>query len=578
VKIASLWRGLLSSHPIDFFEINYNQDMLMMKNILFLFFLLTRVMMAQGQTEGPLETVVITSHKKKTEVRTNENGELSINVSPKDVLKFKATGWVHYSDFGARGDGNTDDMDVIAATHAFANEHNLLVKADAGATYYIGGEERTAIIRTDTDWSGAAFIIDDTEVQNRNGSIFVVSSSLRPFKLEGISSLKRKQKQIDVPLPTACLITVTNSEVRRYIRFGLNQNYGSPQTDIFVANKDGEVDKNAPIIWDFDQITEITALPIDAKTLHITGGRFTTIANGAESKYTYYSRNIAVMRSNVVVDGLEHRITGEGDKGAPYGGFINIHDCSYVTVKNAMLTGHKTYGTIGSAGKPVSMGSYDISVNRALHISFVSCRQTNDINDRTYWGILGSNYSKNLLYDSCILSRFDAHMGVANATIRNSTLGHMGINAIGSGTLTVENSTIRGRSLINLRSDYGSTWQGEFVIRNCIFVPAGGSLTSASLIGGSNSGQHDFGYTCYMPKRITIENLQIDDSHHPEDYEGPAIFADFNPQMTDESYQEKFPYVRTKEVILRNVTTASGKDLRLSDNPFMFRDVKVNIE
>ncbi len=57
---------------------------------------------------------------------------------------------------------------------------------------------------------------------------------------------------------------------------------------------------------------------------------------------------------------------------------------------------------------------------------------------------------------------FDAHMGVANATIRNSTLGHMGINAIGSGTLTVENSTIRANTLINLRSDYGSTWQGEF--------------------------------------------------------------------------------------------------------------------
>ena len=332
---------------------------------------------------------------------------------------------------------------------------------------------------------------------------------------------------------------------------------------------------DAPIIWDFDQITDITALPIDEKTLNITGGRFTTIANKAESKYTYYSRNIAIRRSNVVVDGLEHRVTGEGDHGAPYGGFINIRDCSYVTVKNTILTGHKTYRTIGSAGKPVSMGSYDISINRALNVSFVNCSQTNDINDRRYWGILSSNYCKNLLYDRCTFSRFDAHKGVANATIRNSTLGHMGINAIGSGTLTVENTTIRGRSLINLRSDYGSTWQGEFVIRNCIFVPADGRPTSAALISGSYSGQHDFGYTCYMPERITIENLHIDDSNYPEDYQGPAIFTDFNPQMTDDTYHEKFPYVSTREVILRNVTTASGKALRLSDNPFMFKDVKV---
>jgi len=166
-------------------------------------------------------------------------------------------------------------------------------------------------------------------------------------------------------------------------------------------------------------------------------------------------------------------------------------------------------------------------------------------------------------------------MGVANATIRNSTLGHMGINAIGSGTFTVENCTIRGRTLINLRSDYGSTWQGEFIIRNCVFVPAGGKPTSASVIGGSYSGQHDFGYTCYMPERIIIENLKIDDSNHPENYKGPAIFANFNPKMTDNSYVEKFPYVKTREVILKNVTTASGKALRISDNTYMFRDVKV---
>ena len=547
-----------------------------MKYVLLFFLLLSYVIAVRGQTQNPFEKVVITSNNKKTQVSTNKNGELYLNVSPKDVLKFKDIGSVRYSDFGAKGDGKTDDIDAIAAAHAFANQHGLLVKADDGATYYIGGKERTAVIQTDTDFGTAAFIIDDTGVQNRNASIFTVSTSLRPLKLETISSLKRNQEKIDVNLPGTCLITVTNSRVKHYIRFGLNQDNGTSQTDIFVVDKNGNVGMDAPIIWDFDQITDVTVLPIDEKTLKITGGRFTTIANQAESKYTYYSRNIAIRRSNVLVNGLEHRVTGEGDHGAPYGGFINIRDCSYVTVKNTILTGHKTYYTIGSAGKSVSMGSYDISVSRALNVSFVNCSQTNDINDSMYWGIMGSNYCKNLLYDNCTFSRFDAHKGVANATIRNSTMGHMGINAIGSGTLTVENTTVLGRSFINLRSDYGSTWQGEFVIRNCIFVPANGRPTSASLISGSYSGQHDFGYTCYMPERITIENLHIDDSNHPSDYQGPAIFANFNPQMTDESFQEKFSYVRTKNVILRNVTTASGRALRLSDNLIMFKDVKVD--
>ncbi len=532
-------------------------------------------MLVQGQDQALKDQVLISSLKKKTKVSTNEKGELQVNVSLKDFQKFKAQGWLSYGNFGAKGNGKTDDMDAIAAAHAFANLHGLKVKTDNEATYYIGGKERTAIIQTDTDFGTATFIIDDTEVQNRNASIFMVSSSLQAYQLEGITSLKRNQEKIDLSLTQPSLITVTNSNVKHYIRYGLNQNNGHAQTDIFVVDEKGNVDMDAPIIWDFEHITDIRVLPMDQKPLTITGGRFTTIANQAESKYTYYSRNIAIRRSNVLVEGLEHHIQGEGDHGAPYGGFINIRDCANVKVKNTLLTGHKTYQTIGNAGKPVSMGTYDISVNRALNISFENCRQTNDINDRTFWGIMGSNYSKNLLYDNCTFSRFDAHMGVANATIRNSTLGHMGINAIGSGTLLVENTTVRGRSLINLRSDYGSTWQGEFIIRDCTFVPSDGKPSSANLINGSYSGQHDFGYTCYMPEKIIIEDLRIEDTNHTDEYQGPAIFSNINPKMTDESYQEKYPYIITKKVMLKNVSTSSGKELRLSDNPFMFNKVNV---
>ncbi|OOG78141.1 hypothetical protein B0E43_03135 [Algoriphagus sp. A40] len=490
--------------------------------------------------------------------------------------KLIAAGEVQYSDFGAKGDGKTDDMKAIVAAHEFANAQELPVKADEGATYFIGGKDLTAIIKTDTDFGTANFLIDDTEVENRNAPVFLVSSSLESYEVEGIKSLKKDQNKVDLELSGPALITVTDSNTKRYIRFGPNQNNGASQTDIFLVDKNGNVDGNAPIIWDFDQITEISVRPIDEEILKITGGRFTTIANRDESRYNYYSRNISIQRSNVIVDGLEHRITSEGDQGAPYNGFLNISNSTNVRVQNTVLTGHKTYQTIGSAGTKVSMGSYDIIVNRALNVSFINCTQTNGIDDNTFWGIMGSNFSKNLLFDNCTLSRFDAHMGVANATIRNSTLGHMGINAIGSGTFTVENSEIRGRSLINLRSDYGSTWQGKLIIRDCMFVPAGGKAISASMINGSNSGQHDFGYTCFMPEQIIIENLKIDDSNHPENYQGPALFGNFNPGRNNESYKEKFPYVLTKEVSLKNVTISSGKELRLSDNEVMFKNVKVN--
>jgi len=504
-----------------------------------------------------------------------KNKKSNINISSIDIAKFKANGFVHYSDFGAIGDGKTDDINNISATHKFANKHNLTVKADNGATYYISGKKQPINILTDTDFGTANFIIDDTEVKDIKSSVFLVSSKQKRFKLKGISSLKKNQKKIKACLPKNCLVTIKNSNVKRYIRYGANENNGASQTDILLVDKNGNIDINTPVIWNFDKITKITALPIDEKPLKITGGCFTTIANKAPSKYTYYSRNIIIRRSNVIVDGLEHKIIGEGSHGAPYAGFISIRDCANVTVKNTVLSGHKKYVTINSNGKRSSMGSYDILITRAVNISFINCTQTNDINDKKYWGIMGANYCKNLIYDNCTLSRFDAHMGVANATIQNSTLGHMGISVIGTGILTIKNSTIYGNNLVNLRSDYGSTWQGDIIINDVIFSPSKRKSNNINLIGGENYGRHNFGYTCYMPKRITIENLYIDDSKYPKNYEGINIFSDFNPKISNLFFDEKFHYITTKKVFLKNVTTASGKPLNVSDNKTMFKKVKI---
>jgi hypothetical protein len=479
---------------------------------------------------------------------------------------------VAYSDFGAKGDGQTDDSAAIAKAHAYANKNKLPVRADNGAVYYIGGASKTIYIKTDTDFGSAKFIIDDTNVKKTNAWIFNIATDLREFS-PGIRTLRQNQKNIGSTLPSDCLVVVKNDHVYHYIRYGSNRNDGSPQRDVFVVDKDGNVDKNTPIVWTFDDITNITAYPIDKTTLTVTGGVFITIANSEDKKQNYYARGISVTRSNVVIENIRHEVTGEGDIGAPYSGFISVSQCANVTVKNCVLTGHKTFRQIGSAGRPVSKGSYDLNANTAANISFVKCTQTNDINDKTYWGIMGSNFCKNLLYDGCVLSRFDAHQGVTNATIRNCTLGHQGINAIGFGTLTVENTTVRAANFINLRADYGSTWLGYFVIRDCVLAPPDG--TPRNIINGSYTGMHNFGYVCNMPVKIVIDGLRIHDNPPSPRKPAPALFADFNKLRTSDAYVEKFPYVLTKEVILKDVTATSGKKLRLSDNPHMFNAVKI---
>jgi len=499
---------------------------------------------------------------------------LAGSVSQGETAKF-----VTYGEHGAVGDGVTDDFAAIIKAHAAANAAGLPVRAEAGKTYYIGDVRGTAQIQTDTDWTDAKFIIDDSKItiENRNAHIFHISSKLPNTRITTVSSLKKNQSKLDLTLSQPALIEVSDNSTRHFIRLGANQNRGSVQTDIFLVDKEGNVDKSTPIIWDFNTISSMTARPVDSETLTVKGGHFTRIANQAESKYNYYARGISITRSNVVVDGVYHIVTGEGEHGAPYSGLIVVSLCTDVLIQNSTFSGHKTYSTIGAAGTPVSMGTYDISVNKANNVTFKNCKQTNNVHDGRYWGIFGSNFGKNITFDTVEFSRFDAHQGVTNATIKNSLLGHQGINLIGHGVFRLENSKVTGGNLINLRSDYGSTFDGEIIIRNSEFLPRNGVQSDAVLIGGSNSGQHDFGYTCYMPRKITIEGLVINDTNHGSSYQGPKIFANFNRAYTSEEYVQPFLYVLTEEVIIKDLTIKSGKPLSVSTNPFMFRNVKVAV-
>ena len=296
--------------------------------------------------------------------------------------------------------------------------------------------------------------------------------------------VKMDAANIGTTLESKSLVVLSDYNVKRYIRKGANQNSGSSQADVILVDENGNISPDTPLIWDFDTISAATAYPVDTETLTIKGGKFTTIANNASSEYNYYSRGILVKRSNTVIDGIYHDVINEGETGSPYSAFVSLSYCADVTVKNGTFTGHKRYVTIGSAGTSVAMGTYDIGAATSVNAKFVNCKQTNDITDGDYWGIAGTNYCKNLVYDGCTFSRFDAHQGVFNATVINSVLGHHGIKLIGSGTALIENTTVLSNSFVDLREDYGSTWNGELIIRNCKFYPTD---VSGNIINALNS-------------------------------------------------------------------------------------------
>ena len=477
-------------------------------------------------------------------------------------------GWVDYEAFGALGDGVADDMPAIRAAHAYANEHSLGVRTKSDATYHLGGRALTAVIATDTDWNTSRFTIDDTEVEDHRAPLFEVRSLLAAEELQ-IDRLTRDQKQLDARPAHDCLVLVENDNSRLYIRRGLNQNNGTPQHDCFVLRRDGSVE--ADIDWNYDVITRVEARPIDDTTLSIRGGVFTTFANRMDNSggYKYWARNIVISRSSTEVDGLTHYVVGETAMGSPYSGFVSARQCAFITLRNCFATGHKIYSTIGAAGKPVNMGSYDYDANNVVGFRMINCRM-NHILDRTRWGVVGSNFCKDILLEDCHLSRMDTHMGVSGTyVIRRCTLGWMGLNAIGRGRLTVEDSTLYGNALVNFRRDYGSTWEGDVEIRNCRWTPAGGEKCWPHMINVSNDGTHDFGYPCSMPRQVIIDGLFVDDTHTPEDYQGMYFFTDPDDvqdglEDTAAPAERPFPYTGCQQVAVRGLTTASGLKPRLS--------------
>ncbi len=498
---------------------------------------------------------------------TEKTGELIMEEYTKEF-----GGYVFYEEFGAVGDGVTNDMPAIIATHEFANKNDIKVRANDAATYYIGKSADYATIQTDTDWGTAKFIIDDRGLDNISVAVFTITSK-RTSQAVGLTSLKQGQENIGVTLNDDSFVILTNDTVRRYIRYGVNANDGAAQTEGILVAKDGTVDPSTPIVWDYDTVTSATAYPVDTETLTVRGGIFTTIIDPTHKEFTYYGRGIVVRRSNTVVEKITHYTENEEANGSAYGGFVNVTLCANVVVRDSLFTPHMTFRSIrpGETDE-FTMGTYDLAANRAVNLTFLRCKQTVDIMDTKYWGILGTNYCKNLVYDSCELSRFDAHCGVANASIVNSTIGFAGINAVGFGTLLVENTTVMGTNVVNLRTDYGSTWQGDIVIRNVTFKPR---FNHANLIGGANNGQHDFGYQCYLPTNVIVEDLYL--QNEGKIISTLCVFADMNSENTSDAYVEPYPYVMCEKANIKGFNADKAVDIKLSPNEYMFRDVELSV-
>ncbi len=517
---------------------------------------------------------------------------------------------IYYNDFGAVGNGITDDFAALKAAHDYANTYGHTVcagdsKGNTKYSYYIGNSGTSSIIiKTDTKWGYANIIIDDSKILPSDPAsttpTFLLEPDHQPRNLSAdeLAKIKNSEGGIDKTVTKLnfepgypMMLTVYNSNHKVYIRYGANANSGNDQHELVLIDGEGNLDPTTPFLFDYDAVTKIVAYRIDDEPITVSGGIITSIANAAPRKYTYYHRNITVSRSNVTIDGLEHKITGEGNTGAPYTGFINFRDANNLRVQNSILQAHKTY--VEEEAPFTNMGSYDISGGNANGLYFYNCTQSNFFKEGSttepssgYWGIMGTNYCKNITYEKSRLSRLDAHAGVYNATIIDSEVKT--ISLIGGGLAKIKNSKIYANTVITLRSDYGSLWDGDIDVENLTIVTGSDYITLVSI----TYNNHDFGYPVTFTDKISFKNISVEGGSKPPRI---VLFSNSNANFDftkdrvplaskgDEDKDANGNYKNLNPITLPEEITLIGFDaylssFKISDNEFLVEKYKNKIQ
>ena len=497
--------------------------------------------------------VIKCAHKNSLETAMNEFVRETILIADKGTnLDFGADykwskvniGIVKYKDFGVDDKGIYNAYPGIKAAHDFANEGGQTVVGEYGARYLIdelssdGKTYETIKIMTDVDWRGATFIIDDTDAL-ANGTdpdakinvftivppeeVFVHNrEKYAAYKENGLPS---SSTHFDIGLGFPAMLRLINNYHKVYIRYGGNQNDGAAQSEVILIDENGKIDESTPLLFDYETLTGCLIYRRNVEAVTVRNATFRSLASQVNLVTDYYSiaRGISIQRPGTTLSDITHIIENEKAKGElvndvpfighSYNGFVQVQNTTDVTVENVVFQSRVYY----------LQGTYDITLTYANNVTFKDCTQSNFYrseegqenvpNTSRCWGVMGSNYCKNMVYDGCQLTRYDAHSGVVNGKIINSEVS--ALTLIGGGDMLIENTKIHhttGSGIISLRPDYGSTWKGTITIRNSTAYDSWGTVALYGIVTASIAN-HDFGYDLYFPN-IIIDNLTIT---HPAD-------------------------------------------------------------
>lgn len=467
---------------------------------------------------------------------------------------------VSYDAYGAKGDGVTDDYAAIYKAHVLANEGGQTVVATAGKTYYlespvVNGKLTSIPVKTNVDWQGAKFIIDDRRVlttadtKNWNLPVFSIeqdqinitysaeNADHKAF-LKAIleAGLNRDTTKIDLGDRYRCpvMIITENKTHKVYRRRKYAAYTGAAMQEVIVLDKDGNIVGGTDVMYDYIDLTGLSIVKLDEITpITVKNGEFTTRASkhncitvasdGYRSSQSYYlTRGLSILRSYTTVENVKHYVTDEvplldcidendNNKvkfvGACYRGFYVVGKCTDVTIKNCILTGRRAYRTPdGGTG-----GTYDLSAGLTNNVVFEGCVQSN------FWVTIDSKYNVKPAKegDEGAINGMNPFPNIKATVDDGRPLGcemHWGIGGTNlckntkyiNSTLSrydAHEGTYGGEVVGSTVSTVALTGGGDFYIKDSKIIPDVSSATVTTVFGL----REDYGYT--WAGTVYIENV-----------------------------------------------------------------------
>lgn len=407
---------------------------------------------------------------------TVQDGSLTL-----DKLAPGELGFMSVAQFGATGDGDTDDSDAIQAALTFCGENGLKTVFEYGKTYRVS---KQVSVTGPVDFNCCTILPDE----NAANTLFYIQGggtretfSQAVLGKYGVTEKELFSKSFFIVSPLHMGARYENPAEHGYTYYEQamqTDENGDFINDCFHADiVEGE--------YEFRDIQDVNKPVITVENVHF---------DLKERKHSPLTL-IYCHRSNTRIQNVS--VTGLFDAGV-------TNDDLFVCRGSANVEFSHIHG---SNPFPTSNSGYVFGLYESSDLYIHDC-VIGGHDDK--WGAIGSNFISNVVFERVKINRVDSHdMYHGHLIMRDCILHEVAVEG-GNGLVLVENCTIlRGhkQGILTLRTDFRAMPSGKVIYRNCRFFDVNYVLFYVDL---NNTPSYDPATLGYTGTELVIDDCEVD--------------------------------------------------------------------